>query len=435
MLYRPATMKKLLLINDTLENKITYYHLAAFVSFLPFDRLYSELTLISLLLHSIIHVKKERLRNLFTLQNGLLTALFLLGVLALAWSDDKVQGLKDLQRQLAIFLFPVIFSFLGITISRYKNNILLFLSLSCTVTILYLYADAFRIILFYDMPFHSILSVSFINHNFSEPVGIHATYLSLYTALSLSFIITCFIEGKQSARLWMGIMALILLAGLVQLASKAVLISTLLYCCLVLPFFIKQPRLRRKTILVNLIISAFVIFSITHIDTLKKRYIDTFTEDLARTPISNEIAEPRLSRWRAGMQLVFESPGWGHGSGSEKRLLNEKYFENKLYQSYLLELNAHNQYLSFLIKTGVLGLFIFLAVLLGGLGAALQNRDSMFTCFLILVSIVAFSENILDVNKGIFFYSFFFTLFIYSGKPFTGIKRFTKEVAQESRMK
>lgn len=426
-------MKKLFIIKDTLENKITYYHLAAFVSFLPFDRLYSELTLISLLLHSIIHVKKERLRNLFTLQNGLLIALYLLGILALAWSDDKAQGIKDLQRQLAVLLFPVIFSLLGITISRYKKNILLFLTLSCTLTLLYLYADAFRIILFYDMPFHSILSVSFINHNFSESVGIHATYLSLYTALSFSFVINCFIEGEKSVRLWMGTMALILLAGLVQLASKAVLISTLLYCCLLLPLFIKQPGLRKKTVIASLIIAALVIFSITHIDTLKRRYIETFTEDLARTPIDNEIAEPRLSRWKAGLQLVRTSPAWGHGSGSEKRLLNEKYFENKLYQSYLLELNAHNQYLSFLIKTGILGLFIFLAVLLGGLQSALQNRDSVFTCFLILVSIVAFSENILDVNKGIFFYSFFFTLFIYSGKPFAGIKRFTNKVQPGSR--
>ncbi len=428
-------MRKLFMINDTPENKITYYQLLAFVSFLPFDRLLSELTLIGLLLHSIIHVKKDRLRNLFTLQNGLLTALFLLGLLALSWSDDKAQGIKDLQRQLALLLFPVIFSFLAINIARYKNNILFFLTASCTLTIAYLYADAFRIILFYDMPFHSILSVSFINHNFSAPVGIHATYLSLYTALSLSFVIIFFIEGKKSVRLWMGIMALVLLAGLVQLASKAVLISVLFYYCIVFPFFIKQPVLKKKIILSGLTISALVIFSITHIDTLKRRYIETFTEDLARTSIANEIAEPRLSRWKTAMQVVSKSPAWGHGSGSEKRLLTEKYFENKLYQSYLLELNAHNQYLSFLIKTGIPGLFVFLAVLIAGMRSALQNRNSLFACFLIMIIFVSFSENILDVNKGIFFYSFFFTLFMYTGKPFTGIKRFTNNTRLESSMK
>ncbi|MBN8675684.1 MAG: O-antigen ligase family protein [Chitinophagales bacterium] len=420
-------MKKLFIINDTTENKITYYHLAAFVFFLPFDRLYSELTLISLLLHSIIHVKKEQLRNLFTLQNGLLTAVFLLGVIALAWSDDKGQGIKDLQRQLAILLIPVIFSLLKINLARYKKNILLFLAISCTLTILYLYTDAFHIILFYEMPVRSILSISFINHNFSEPVGIHATYLSLYSALSLSVVIQYFIEEKKSARLWMGIMALILLAGLVQLASKAVLISALLYCCVALPFFIKQPALRKRIIITSLTLSALVIFSISHIDTLKRRYIETFREDLARTSLGSETAEPRLSRWKIAWQLIGKSPAWGHGSGSEKRLLNEKYFENKLYQSYLLELNAHNQYLSFLIKTGIAGLFVFLVALVAGTRTALQNKDSLFACFLILVIIVSFSENILDVNKGIFFYAFFFALFIKPGKPFAGIKRFSKK--------
>jgi len=428
-------MKKIFIINDTLENKITYYHLAAFVIFLPFDRLYSELALISLLLHSIIHVKKNRLRSLFTLQNGLLTAVFLLGVLALAWSDDKSQGIKDLQRQLAILLLPVIFSLLEINFTRYKKNILLFLAVSCTLTILYLYADAFRVILFYDMPLRSILSISFINHNFSEPVGIHATYLSLYSALSLSVVIQYFIEEKKSARLWMSLIMLILLAGLVQLASKAVLISALFYCCVILPFFIKQPALRKRIIMVSLTVSSLVIFSIIHIDTLKRRYIETFREDLAHIPPDNEIAEPRLSRWKIAWQLVGKSPALGYGYGSEKRLLNEKYFENKLYQSYLLELNAHNQYLSFLIKTGMLGLFVFLVVLIAGIRAALQNKDSLFACFLILVIFVSFSENILDVNKGIFLYAFFFTLFIRSGKPFAGIKRFTKKTAQESLMK
>ncbi len=420
-------MKKLLIINDTLENKITYYHLVAFVILLPFDRLYSELTLISLLLHSIIHVKKERLRNLFTLQNGLLTAAFLVGVLALAWSNDKSQGIKDLQRQSAILLFPAIFSLLAINFARYKKNILLFLAVSCTLTILYLYADAFRIILFYDMPLRSILSVSFINHNFSEPVGIHATYLSLYSTLSLSVVIRYLIEEKKSTRLWMGIMTLILLAGLVQLASKAVLISVLFYCCVTLPFIIKQPVLRKRIIAASIIMSALIIFSITHIDTLKRRYIENFRADLVRTSLDSEIAEPRLSRWKIALKLVGSSPAWGHGSGSEKRLLKEKYFDNKLYQSYLLELNTHNQYLSFLIKTGVLGLFVFLLVLIWGIRAALQNKDSIFACFLILVIFVSFSENILDVNKGIFFYAFFFTFFMSSGKPFPGINRFTQK--------
>ena len=60
-------MKEWFLIRDTLTNKISYYHLALFLVCLPFDRLYSELVLISLTLHTMIHFKKEdaaRLRSL-----------------------------------------------------------------------------------------------------------------------------------------------------------------------------------------------------------------------------------------------------------------------------------------------------------------------------------------------------------------------------------
>ena len=58
-------MKKLFIINDTLTNKISYYHLALFLIFLPFDRFYRELVLISLTVHTLIHVGKINFRALF----------------------------------------------------------------------------------------------------------------------------------------------------------------------------------------------------------------------------------------------------------------------------------------------------------------------------------------------------------------------------------
>jgi O-antigen ligase len=110
--------------------------------------------------------------------------------------------------------------------------------------------------------------------------------------------------------------------------------------------------------------------------------------------------------------LISHSLIVGHGGGSEKYFLKKKYFENKFYRSYLVELNAHNQYFSFLIKAGIIGLLIYLYVLYFSFSKAVQKRDFLFLSFLILISVVSISENILDVNKGIFFYSFFLSLFL-----------------------
>jgi len=58
-------MKEIFFIQDTVENKVSYYHLAFFLVALPFDYFYSELILISFGLHTLIHVKKEEFRNIF----------------------------------------------------------------------------------------------------------------------------------------------------------------------------------------------------------------------------------------------------------------------------------------------------------------------------------------------------------------------------------
>ena len=46
-------------INDSVANKISYYHLALFVASLPFNLFYSHLILISYALHTLIHLKKS----------------------------------------------------------------------------------------------------------------------------------------------------------------------------------------------------------------------------------------------------------------------------------------------------------------------------------------------------------------------------------------
>jgi len=121
-----------------------------------------------------------------------------------------------------------------------------------------------------------------------------------------------------------------------------------------------------------------------------------------------------MKRWVLELQLIKQSPWIGYGSGSEKQVLKDKYFDEKFYRSYLVELNAHNQYLSFLINSGIAGLLLYLYILFYGLSKAIKGREFLLMAFLILIAVVSVSENILDLNKGIFFYSFFFPLFLLS---------------------
>lgn len=417
-------MKRLLTIDDTLENKISYYHIAAFLIALPFDRFYTELIMISFLLHSLIHSNKRRFRSVLSIQNLLISSVFFVTAIGIFYSPDKTQGLKDLQRQLAILIFPLIFSLSGLDWKKYKMNFLQIFSFTCVVTVLYLYLDAIRIILYYKLPLSSLLTQAFLNHNFSNTINIHATYLGMYCLLSAAVLLFSFLrEPGYQKRIVYLLCLFILLAGLVQLASRSVLISAI-FIAIAFPFLMLKGAKRVSLISGIAVMAIFITLIIININSFRNRFVAQFKEDLVQTSINNEIAEPRIVRWRLVLQFIEQSPLYGHGSGSEKKLLNEAYFEHKLYISYLHELNAHNEYLSIALKTGAWGLFIFLMTLFIAFLAAFYNRDILFASFWAIVCIVSFSENILDVNKGIFFYSFFLTLFIYSGKPFERLSRF-----------
>lgn len=407
-----------LTVNDTLlKNKITYYHIVFFLIMLPFDLFYSEIVLVSLMCHCLFHFHKQKIRSFFTIENLVLSSVFLLNIIAISWANDKNQALRETTRQTAIILFPFIFSVIELNLKHYRQKLLMIFSITCLVAVIYLYADAIRIILYNKLSFSTLFSPVFMNHNFSEPIKIHATYLSIYVAMSVSvFLYFLFLSTSNLIRCLYAIAIAILILGLFQLASKSVMISTILLIAIGFPLFMAKKENRIRIIFITLGIAGIVFIGITRIDSYRKEFVVELKNDLTQNSVNNEIIEPRIIRWKSAVTLIKKAPLIGYGSGSEISVLKDQYFKDKLYNSYLNELNTHNQYLSFLINTGIIGLFFFLITLFIGFMIAYQKRDIIFLGFMIIISVVAFSENILSLNKGIFFYAFFFSLFLKTNK-------------------
>lgn len=407
-------MKKLFFINDKLENRISYYLLACFLIALPFDRFYSEWLLIIFCIHTLIHLKKNKLAALRNKKIWIITSIFFLNAAAITFSNYQSEGYKDSVYQLGILLFPVFLSLTNCNIGKYKLLLLEIFGLTCTITILYLYFDAFRVIHYFHLPWLSILNRSFINQKFSAPIGLHATYLSMYATLSISIFLFMFFRNLRFKNLKYIIYTVILLAGLIQLSSRAVFIATGLIIVIAVPSLLLHGKKKLQFFTVSLVASLLIIAAITQIDSLKKRYINDLENDLSGYTDPGDQSESRMLRWGLEWELIEKSPFIGYGSGSEINILKEKYFEKKFYRSYLSELNAHNQYLSFLINTGIIGLLLYLYVLYYGFASAIKRKDFLLLSFMIIVAVVSISENILDVNKGVFFYAFFYSIFLLS---------------------
>lgn len=410
-------MRNLFLINDSLTNKISYYHLAAFLMALPFDFFYSQIILISFGLHTLIHSKKENWKNIFSKSLLVSVSIYLLGLLTIVYSPDKQEGVNIISRQIAILIFPVLFVLTDLDIEKYRESLLCIFGFTCTIAILYLYTDALRTIIYFQLPASSLFTLQFMNHNFSMPIDMHATYMSMYAAFSILVFLYLFIKKPKLRQSWLYIICILILsAGLIQLSSRAVFIAFLLIINGVIPFFLFRGNKRKIFFVAASVVSITVMMFIYTVDSFKTRYVSELKTDLSKNVRLIENTEPRLARWNAIMELIKRSPVIGYGTGSEKKLLKEKYFEQGLYISYLNEFNAHSEYLSLTIKMGVIGLLLFMYILYFGFVSAFRERSVLFLSFIIIIAIVSISENILDLNKGIFFYSFFFPFFLLKGK-------------------
>ena len=405
-------MKRLFIIDECLANKISYYIIAAFLIGLPFDRFFSEWLLIIFCIHTLIHSKIENLQNLKNNNVWIAGSVFILSASAIIYSNYKSEGLKDSMQQLAILLFPVFLSVSNLNLAKYKWKLLEIFGLTCIVTVLYLYVEAFKIIHYFHLPMDSIFKKAFINQNFTSPIGLHATYFSMYILLSVGIFLFLFFRDAANKKGKYILYSLILFVGLVQLSSRATIIAALIIIVFIVPFFLLQGKKRMIFFLSALSFAALIFTIIMQVTTLKKRYIYDLENDLSEYRDPGDLTESRMARWNLEWQLIQKSPLLGYGTGSEEFVLKDIYFKNKFYRSYLLALNAHNQFLSFMLNAGLIGLLVYLYLFYYGLGVAIKRKDFLLLSFLIILFIVSLSENILDVSKGVLFYGFFFSFLL-----------------------
>ncbi|QKJ29924.1 O-antigen ligase family protein [Mucilaginibacter mali] len=408
-------MKALFLIDDTTANRISYYHIMLMLATLPFDQFFSHAAFISFALHTLIHLDKTRLKALFTPRTLLLQAVFFITLSSALYSKYPATAGVDITRQLVILLFPVFFALTTLNINKYRDKLLTLFALVCVLVIAGLYVRAFYVIHYFHLPVRAIISNLFINHKFSGPINMHATFLSLQIALALFYLLTRLFEPRSVyLKTGLYIAVILLFAGIVQLGSKAVLVVVLIGINVVIPYFMVPVAKRLRFIAAAAVLSLIVIASSVSVNGFKERFVTDLANDLSK-PVTNESVEPRLVRWEAAIQLVKKRPVFGYGAGSELSILGDKYFHDKLYIAYLNRLNAHNQYLTFLLTSGMVGLLIYLATLFYAVRTALWRRDMLFFVFTLLIITVSLSESLLNAEKGVYFYSFFLSFFVFGG--------------------
>ena len=347
----------------------------------------------------------------------LFSSLYLLVVVGLLYTSNMEEGLRLLQQKSAIILFPVILGATKILTPKTTRLILLhFLiatSIACVAGFIY-------------------GTLQFLNSG--NPKMLTGEQLLLFPDLYpymmglfclLSIIISYqflpkYSKGKQ--RLFLLLCAF--LSVFIILLSIRLIIVCWLLIVLFLSFkkYIKKTYYRIGTIALLLLLLVIAIIKVPSLQT-QWRDLRDFSENntikLDQEPTVNQSwggKAIRLAIWKCSKDVVEKHWLTGVGTGDIQDSLQMAYENRRFYfASRYNRYNAHNQYIQILIGFGITGLALLLLcivvpiILLKG-----QSFSNIYFLFLFLFAAICFSEVILDINKGIIWYSFFNSIFAFS---------------------
>jgi O-Antigen ligase len=118
----------------------------------------------------------------------------------------------------------------------------------------------------------------------------------------------------------------------------------------------------------------------------------------------------RIEYLKTGLQIVKDHPLIGVGTGDVNNAFLEKYEVLKSPIAKIWRLRAHNQYLTFAVSFGCIGLAWFVFSLLYPLWKYRKNLSYFYLVFLCIALLSMLNEDTLETQAGLTFYAFFNSL-------------------------
>lgn len=113
-----------------------------------------------------------------------------------------------------------------------------------------------------------------------------------------------------------------------------------------------------------------------------------------------------------GFQIFLENKFTGVGTGDVPNAFKDKYIEMNSPLDDEHRLRSHNQFLTFLISFGMVGFFLFLFLWLYPI-VKFSRNNYLLVAFLLIIILSFLSDNTLERQAGVTFFSFFTSLFLF----------------------
>ncbi|WP_161622680.1 O-antigen ligase family protein [Cesiribacter andamanensis] len=389
------------------QSEAIYVYLLAFIVIsLPYSHLLSSLGIAALAACWLVSgnwpEKWVRLkRNMPAL---CLLTLFAVFLVSLIYTDHFLRGWWEIEKKLALLVFPLILGSLQLSDTR-------------RIFILKAYVFSAVCSALYGV---GLVYAHYLNHT-AQGMQMNFAYYQWILPYLHDFLVprwTMFAGGAALVSFWFflrtkkwlyALLFLFLNAFIIFLASRMALVAV--WGVFLAYFMVKAVQEKKLYLLVGpllfLVISSGVLW---------------YASPYIRSKVNNASGtSDRTYLWRAGYEAWLQSPLLGHGAGTGTVAV-EEVFLARGYPVTLKSFEVHNQYLSFLLHYGLLGLGLFVAAFLTAFYGGWKKGNVLILLLLPFFYCTFFTETLLANHQGVITFALLFSLL--AGSPIQHVSKY-----------
>lgn len=349
-------------------------------------------------------------RNKYAL---LFSGLYLIYAAGLLYSKNLHVGFVILENKLSLLIFPLILS--GYSIDKnLLERILLIFTISCFVAILISTIHASNI--YIDTTDPSTFSYREALIDFFK---YHPTYISIYIFFSIFIILYFLVNPQGSIPIYLKLLAtftvIYFLIVSLLLSARMPLFSFIM----IMLFFICSILYQKKKfgwIILSFIILVASLYSLYQVPVVNQRLVE-----IAYTPLKPPVGiHHNSTNLRVGIlycsaELLKKHWLLGLGTGDMQSHLNNCYQTNQFSEVMYANngYDPHSQYIEIWLTLGIIGLGLLIANFILPMKFAFQEKNRLYLAFLILVALCCLTESVFNTQKGVVFFAFFNSLFMF----------------------
>lgn len=338
----------------------------------------------------------------------IITLLFLVSLISLIYTQNYDSTLDKVFKNLIFLLVPLGFYFNKISLSTLKKGKILYVlswAVFCVVSL-------------------SNILISWLQnpiernyYNFIQ-ASMHHNYMpqdAMYICAALVFLLFSLNSLNKYLRFFISIIffSTLLLYGV----RLGILQFTTIIFIYVIVNRKKLFNLKNMILFIaTLLFSSFLITSNPYTKDKIFSTLQSINVNVGEDEVT-EIAEDyhqinfRLQLWPLALELFKEKPLIGYGGGTEQDLLYEMSQEKKY---DIRKVHAHNQFLSFAIQYGIIGISLLLFTLTYIFLKIYSNKEHLLLLFLIFSSMM--TDSYFNVQQGMIFFTTFGSIILYFSK-------------------